>query len=210
MSLLDFDILGTHQAAELLDELRAAGWRVAAGGFDSVLLGEAKRSAARAREAFDSGAQDIEWGAAASTILCAAAACESRLSEYLAHWEFALGDLPTELATIRSETNALSQWRILLRYRSPQFDIGSSREYARLGCLFRTRDVVAHRNARLRLIGSVPEQINDCMRQNVLPIRNTLSGEWPGVVLVHEVALWACKTAQEWLSISDLLVPFVC
>ena len=66
---------------ELLAELRSAGWRVATGGFDSVLLGEAKRCAARAREAFDSGEQNVEWGASASTILCAAAACESRLSE---------------------------------------------------------------------------------------------------------------------------------
>jgi hypothetical protein len=175
-----------------------------------VLLDEADRSAARAREAFDAGVRQLEWGASASAVLCAAAACESRLSEYLAHWEFASGDLPPELAAIRSETNALSQWRTLLAHHSPDFDKGSSREYLRLGCLFRTRDVVAHRNARLRLIGGVPEQIADCVRQQVVPIRKQLTDEWPAGVLVHDVALWACETARDWLRIAERLVPFVC
>lgn len=122
-----------HLPAELLEELRARGWRVAVGGFDSVLLDEADRSAARAREAFNAGVGRLEWGASASAVLCAAAACESRLSEYLVHWEFASGDLPPELAGIRSETNALSQWRTLLAHQSPEFDKAPAMSICGLG-----------------------------------------------------------------------------
>src|SRR6266542_2860536 len=131
---------GQYLPIERLEKLRAERWRVAQGGFDAVLLEESGRHAARAREAFDSRVERLEWGATASAVLCAAAACECRVSEYLAHWEFASGDLPPELNAIRSDPSALSQWRTLVRYRSPHFNIGTSSEYQRLGCLLRTRD----------------------------------------------------------------------
>ena len=195
---------------EILEDLRAQGWRLGSSGFDSVLLEEAQECAARAVEAFRSGSRRREWGASASAILCAGAACESRVSEYLAHWEFASGPLPAASAAIRGQSDALEQWRVLLRNRAPQYDLGSSREYQHLGCLVRLRDLVAHRNARLRLVGGVPEQIVDCVRQGVIPIRQIVAGEWPSVVLVHEVAEWAVQTAQRWLRVADDLVPLVC
>lgn len=195
---------------EIIQDLKAAGWKSGSSGLDSVLAQEAETSARRASEAFQSGKRHSEWGATASAILCAAAACECRVSEYLAHWEFASGPLPTELAAIRQERDALEQWRLLLRNRAPGYDLGSCREYQHLGCLLRLRDLVAHRNARLRPIGAVPEQIADCVRQGVVPIRQDNHNEWPSAVLVHEVADWANQTAKRWLNVADALVPLVC
>lgn len=195
---------------EFLEELRARGWQTASGGFDSVLLDEAEQSAARALVASQVGRGRSEWGASASAILCAAAACECRVSEYLAHWEFASGELPPELAAIRRVPDALAQWRALLRSRAPSYDLSNSREYQQLGCLVRLRDVVAHRNSRWRQVGAVPEQISDCVRQHVIPIRQQLSTDWPSAVLVHEVAAWAATTSRQWLKVADDLVPFVC
>src|SRR5918996_40855 len=144
---------------EILEDLKASGWKLGSSGLDSVLAREAEIGAARARKAFRSGSRRLEWGAAASAILCAAAACECRVSEYLTHWEFASGPLPPQLAAIRRQRDALEQWRMLLRDRAPDYDLGSCREYQHLGWLLRLRDLVAHRNARLRPVGAVPEQI---------------------------------------------------
>lgn len=195
---------------EILADLKARGWKLGSSGLDSVLVQEAGASAARAREAFRSGRRRSEWGASASTILCAAAACECRVSEYLAHWEFAAGPLPDELAAIRRQSSALEQWRLLLGSRTPDYDLGSCREYQHLGCLLRLRDLVAHRNARLSPVGAVPESIADCVRQGVIPIRQGVGGEWPRAILVHEVAEWAAQTAKRWLKVADELAPLHC
>jgi len=195
---------------EFLEELRARGWQIASGGFDLVLLQEAEESAARALVASQAGKDRSEWGASASAVFCAAAACEYRLSEYLTHWEFASGELPAQLAAIRRASDALAQWRMLLRSLAPSYDVSVSREYQRLGCLVRLRDVVAHRNSRWREVGAVPEQISDCVRQHAIPIRQQLMQEWPAAILVHEVAAWAAKTSRQWLDIADELVPFSC
>ncbi|MFQ5852195.1 MAG: hypothetical protein ACE5JU_16630 [Candidatus Binatia bacterium] len=195
---------------EILADLKARGWKLGSSGLDSVLVEEAETSAARAREAFQSGKRRSEHGASASAILCAAVACECRVSEYLTHWEFASGPLPAELAAIRRHPDALEQWRLLLRSRAPHYDLGSSRDYQHLGCLARLRDLVAHRNARLRPVGGVPEQIADCIRQAVIPMRQGVDGEWPSAVLVHEVAEWSAQTAKRWLKVADDLVPLVC
>jgi hypothetical protein len=195
---------------EILEKLKASGWKLGSSGLDSVLAQEAEISAVRAREAFKSGNPRSERGATATAILCAAASCECRISEYLAHWEFASGPLPPELAAIRGQRDALEQWRLLLRNRAPDYDLGSCREYQHLGCLLRLRDLVAHRNARLRLIGAVPEQISDGVRQGVIPIRQGIHGDWPNAVLVHEVADWAAQTAKRWLKVADDLVPLMC
>ena len=195
---------------EILEDLKASGWKLGSSGLDSVLAQEAETGAARAGEAFQSGSRRSEWGATASAILCAAAACECRVSEYLAHWEFASGPLPPELAAIMGQPDALEQWRLLLRNRAPDYDLGSCREYQHLGCLLRLRDLVAHRNARLRPVGALPEQIADGVRQGVIPIRQGTHGEWPSAVLVHEVADWAAQTAKRWLKVADDLVPLVC
>lgn len=195
---------------EILEDLRAAGWKSGSRGLDLVLAQEAESSATRASEAFQSGKRRSAWGATASAILCASAACECRVSEYLAHWEFASEPLPTELAAIRPKHDALGQWSLLLRNRAPGYDLGSSREYQRLGCLLRLRDLVAHSNARLCPVGAVPDQTADCVRQGVIPIRQGIHSAWPSAVLVHEVADWATQTAKRWLKVADELLPLVC
>lgn len=195
---------------EFLEKLRGDEWQMASGGFDSVLTEEAEESAVRALVAFQAGKERSEWGASASAILCGAAACEYRVSEYLAHWEFASGELTRALEAIRRTSDALVQWRTLLRNVAPTYDLSQSREYQRLGCLVRLRDVVAHRNARWRDLGAVPEQISDCVRQHGIPIRQQLAREWPATILVHEVAAWAVTTSRDWLSVADELVPFTC
>ena len=196
--------------AEILEDLRAKGWRFFSAGLDAVLLEEARDSARRAAEASQAGGHRREWGAVAAAILCASAACEARVSEYLAHWEAVSGPLPADLAAIRGKSDALEQWRLLLRSRAPDYDLARSREHQHLGCLIRLRDVVAHRNARLRLVGRVPEQLADCSRQGILPLREAGGGEWPSVVLVHAVAAWAVDAASRWLSIANELMPLRC
>ena len=59
---------------EILEDLRAAGWKSGSSSLDLVLAQEAETSATRAREAFQSGKRRSEWGATASAILCASAA----------------------------------------------------------------------------------------------------------------------------------------
>ena len=195
---------------EILEEMKARGWKICSSGYDDILCKEALESATRAKNASQSEDAGKERGATAAAILCAAAACEARVSEYLAHWEFASSPLPADLEEIRGKTSALEQWRMLLRSQAPSYSLATSREYQHLGCLFRLRDLVAHRNARLRLVGSVPEQISDCVRQRVIPIRKLVTGEWAGIVLVFEVAEWAAQTARQWLNIADKLMPLVC
>lgn len=93
---------------ELLELINASGYRFCAGGYDRVLLDEAKRSTERAETARRNGKTRVEWGAFASAVLCSAAACEARMSEYLAHWEAMSGPLPEKLAGIRKEWDAKS------------------------------------------------------------------------------------------------------
>ena len=195
---------------DILEKMKAKGWKICTSGLDDILCEEAQASAIRASEAFQSKHVKRERGATAAAILCAAAACEARVSEFLAHWEFASGPLPEDLWAIRGKSGALEQWRILLRSQAPDYCLEKSSEYQHLGCLFRLRDLVAHRNARLREVDSVPEQISDCVRQSVIPIRKTIGGEWVSVVLVYEVAEWAALAARQWLTIADKLVPLVC
>ena len=91
------------------------------------------------------------------------------------------------------------------------FDCGKSHEYLHLGCLFRLRDLVAHRNSRFELVGSVPNQIEDCVRQRVIPAANVHNATgWHTVLLVAAVASWAHKTAASWLRLVKKLVPQKC
>ena len=149
-------------------------------------------------------------GATACAVMCAAAACEGRLSEYLAHWEFSSGPSPVELQVIRREWDAREQWRILLKSRAPEYNLGLSREYLQLGCLMRLRDLVAHRNARLQRIGEVPNRIAACVRQGVIPVSKSGGSDWPSVVLISLVADWAVKTSDECLALAEQLVPIHC
>ena len=149
-------------------------------------------------------------GASAAAVLCAAAATEARLSEWLARFEFLNHGLPPELQAIRDHPDALRQWKALLAVRAPAFKLGESAAYAALGCLGRTRDCVAHRNARLATLGTFPTKLADCVRQKVVPTRAAPSADWTSVVLVHEVAQWAHRTAHEWITLSRELLPLSC
>ncbi len=198
---------------DLLNKLKPLlkGWRIAAGGLDSVLLHEAKEAGQRAGRARRARNRRSEVGATATAVLCAAAACEARLSEYLAHYEAASGTLPDPLVRIRKQTNAREQWMVLLHHGAQQFNCGQSRAYLHLGCLFRLRDLVAHRNARLELVGSVPNQIEDCVRQRVIPVSDVQKATgWHTVLLVAAVADWAYKTAANWLRLVKKLIPQQC
>lgn len=97
----------------------------------------------------------------------------------------------------------------MIKERALEFGLGSSREYLRLGCLLRLRDLIAHRNARLQRVGDVPNQIPDCVRQRVIPISDG-GGDWPSVVLISPVSAWAVETAEAWLNLADHLVPLTC
>ncbi|MGH7183925.1 MAG: hypothetical protein ACREJN_18380 [Nitrospiraceae bacterium] len=194
---------------ELLELIKASGHKFCSSGYDRVLLDEARLSAERAEVARQVGDTRHERGASASAVLCSAAACEARLSEYLAHWEFASGPLPEDLEGIRKVWDAREQWRILIKNRAPEFELGSSREYLRFGCLLRLRDLVAHRNARLQRIGDVPNRISDCVRQGVIPVAES-GGDWPSIVLISPVAAWSIETCSAWLDLADQLVPLTC
>lgn len=202
--------LPEEEVAESERMLKEGGFKVGIGGYDSVLMEEAGRGAARAKAALEAGQTNEEAGAAAAAILCSSAACEARLSEYLAHYEFANGELPEELLCVRSNRNAREQWRDLLKYVTPSVDLGTNSSCLRLGCLFRLRDLVAHRNARARKLDTWPAGIEACVKQGVIPVRKTENADWTSVIFVSEVAEWASKVAKDWLEEADELAPFEC
>jgi len=118
---------------------------------------------------------------------------------------FPLSWLPSDRSTMPSNSGACSCETVL-----QAMILAVVKKYQRLGCLLRLRDLVAHRNARLCPVGTVPDQIADCVRQGVVPIRQGIHSEWPNAVLVHEVADWATQTAKRWLKVADKLIPLVC
>lgn len=173
-------------------------------GFDRVLLEEAARAAERAKKGHGKDDPGAVAGATAVTILCAAAACEARLSEYVTRRE-SLKTLPEHfIQCVRDERDALEQWRLLLRRVAPKYKTGDRREYFALHCLFQLRNTVAHRNARAMEVGTWPPDIADCVRQKSIPARKVDSPmDWTSTVYVPEVAEWAWKTASDWLAIAD-------
>jgi hypothetical protein len=194
----------------VLQRVETDEYAVLLGGFCQVLWREAKVSADRSFDAFQRQDFSAEAGAAASTILCCAASCEARLSEYLAHYECIAGALPTELESIRQQANAREQWRELLRFSAPTFKLEESREYLALGCLYRVRDLVAHRSARLAMPGALPSTVIDCVRQGTMPIREPKDRDWTSALFVYEVARWSVDVAERWLELVDSKTPIHC
>lgn len=179
----------------------------AVSGYDKVLLVEATASARRASDGNSSDDATTEAGATMATILCGAAACEAWLSEYLARWEGQVRPLPPDLEALRDQPNALEQWKALLKSRLPSFDAGARKEFLALGCLFRLRDHVAHRHARMMALDSFPRRLADCVRQRVIPVRQSSRVDWTSIVFVHEVAAWAAETAKSWIALAEQDVP---
>jgi hypothetical protein len=173
-------------------------------GFDRVLLSEAARGVTRAKKGAAQEDADVVAGATAAAILCSAAACEARLSEYVTRQE-SLRTLPEHFVqTIRDEWDALEQWRLLLRQVAPTYKFGNNRVYLALGCLFELRNVVAHRHARAMVVGTRPRGIEPCIAQRTIPARKVETPmDWTSTVYVPEVAEWAFKTASDWLAIAD-------
>jgi len=190
--------------------LKAGGMTVSIAGYDQVLLEEAKRAATRSVRASNREKPRLEAGAASAAILCAAAACEAWVSEFLAHWEATGGDLPSALRSAREDHDALQQCKSIVRFHRPQYPLGSDQRYMQLGCLFRLRDHIAHRNARGRHLDEWPAKLADCARQGAIPFHQSNGADWISVVLVHEVAKWAAETASGWLSLTAELVHWGC
>ena len=184
--------------------------RLAIGGYDRVLLAESQRCAKRAEVAFTSKDNFEEAGASAAAVLCAAAACEARLSEYLVHYEMVSTEPPPWIEEIRKGRDARDQWREVLSRVAPAFEPGSSRQYLALGCLLRLRDGIAHRGARIAAVDTFPPRLEDCVRQQVIPVRVAQGADWTSVVFVHEVGKWAHGAARSWLELAYSLAPLVC
>jgi hypothetical protein len=171
-------------------------------GYDRIFLAEAQLAALRAVESHSQSMALREAGAAASAILCAAAACEAWVSEYVVVEE-ALGDPKAEFIALRTERDALRQWKGLIKIRIPSFDCGASAEYRAVGCLLKLRDHVAHRSARFAPLNSFPKKLDSCVAQGTIPVRKAEGTDWTSVIFVHEVASWAAQTAGAWLDFAD-------
>ena len=104
-----------------------------------------------------------------------------------------------ELVKLRDERNALSQWKKFMKLHTPEFDSGSSTEFRCLGCLFKLRDIAAHRNARVLPLDTWPESIRSCVENGTIPVREVAASDWTSVAYVHEVAAWAASAARDWL-----------
>jgi hypothetical protein len=115
--------------------------------------------------------------------------------------------LPPALENARRKGDARGQWNELLRLAHPEYDLGTSPEFRMLGCLFRLRDHIAHRSARVAAPDTFPGKLLDCVRQGTIPARKASPTDWTSVLLVHEVARWAATTASAWLNLSRKLLP---
>lgn len=196
-----FDVLAS-------DDLHVADWvsdfRVMIRGFDGVFLAEAKLAAERADAAFARNDTPGVAGAMAATVLLAVAACEARLSEFVTEYESEIGSTAETIReTLRGQ--ALDQWRELLKAKAPAFRRGDSKEYLALGCLFRLRDLVAHRNARFMRLGEWPKELADCVRQHAIPVTSSNEVDWTSIAYRHDVAVWAYQTAVNWLTAASTL-----
>jgi hypothetical protein len=182
------------------------GFEVFIGGFDRVFLAEARKAADRAGEGLRQRDSTAVAGAAAAAVLLATAACEARLSEYLTEHAKEIGE--SAVNALRQEPDAFKQWRALLAQRAPTYPLDSSSPVA---CLFRLRDLVAHRNARFMRLGEWPEKLKDCVAKNAIPVHKSNEIDWTSGVYVHQVAMWAYQTATDWLTaVSSLGVRDAC
>jgi hypothetical protein len=197
-----------HFEVRASDDLHATDWvsdfRVMIRGFDGVFLAEAKLAAERTDAAFARRDAPGVAGGTAAAVLLAVAACEARLSEFVTEHERELG-ATTEAIQGPLRGQALDQWRELLKAKAPAFRPGESTDYLALGCLFKLRDLVAHRNARFMRLGEWPEELADCVRQHAIPVSRSNEIDWTSGTYVHRVAVWAHQTAANWLTTATSL-----
>lgn len=186
------------------DDLHATEWtpeiEVMIRGFDRVFVAEAKRAAERAADAARRSDVPEVAGAAAAAILLSAAACEARLSEYVTEHSNSVGE--RTIKALRQEPDALKQWRLLLARLAPAHAVDAS---SPVGCLFKLRDLVAHRNARLMRLGDWPTKLKDCVAKNRIPVTKSKEIDWTSAIYNSKVAEWAYGTAADWLTTANSL-----
>lgn len=170
-------------------------------GFDRVFLAEAALAAERAGDAHSRGqGAPAVAGATAACVLCSAAACEARLSEYITYQEEKGGLSSEVIEEIRNwRLEVVERWKMLLSRVAPEFDPRTSSEYQAFDCLLDLRNIVAHRNARARPFGSWPKHLDHCVKKKVIPVKQGQYLEWTSSTYIHSVARWAHQTAREWL-----------
>lgn len=187
-----------------MSELQPKGF---VAGFDLVFLNEARLAADRAAQAHleERSARQVA-GATAASVMCAAAAIEARLSEYVTYQENHNGLSEEAIKRIRDrKASPPERWkRLLSEVASGKFDAGSA-EYATMDCLFDLRNVVAHRNARVLHFGEWPKHIKGCVQNKTIPVRVGPDLEWTSSTYLHPVAEWAYKTARSWLNLASEL-----
>jgi hypothetical protein len=172
------------------------------GGFDRVYLKEAEVAATRASEAAQSGNAEGVAGATATAVLLSASACEARLSEYVTVNEKSLGDDTVKSIRNRNKSPA-EKWASLLSRLAPSHDLQASEPYKSLECLYKVRNLVAHRNARMTTPGTWPKGLHECVQSNVVPVAAGAKFDWTSATFVQEVAHWASDTATRWLEEMD-------
>jgi hypothetical protein len=175
-------------------------------GFDRVFLMAARDLAQRASKPHADAV--LVAGATAGAILLAAAACEARLSEFLAKKELR-GEYTEEfLECVRERTrDPAERWKLVMRKVSSGEGTTADFEKQRfesLKCLFKLRNHVAHRSARPTIPGDWPDRLASCA-VSVIPTASGPGISWTSALLVPDVAEWSVGTAGKWLDQADRL-----
>ena len=101
-----------------LDLIKSSDFRTEGSGLYKIFLDHAKRSSNRSLEAREEKRFEEEISESASSILFSALSCESIISEYITHFEFASSRVPDELLKLRDGFDPLAKWKVLLKYLS--------------------------------------------------------------------------------------------
>lgn len=186
-----------------LSLIQESGFKTEGSGFHEVYLSQASRSVKRAIEAKKLEKFEEELAESASSIIFSALACEAVISEYITHFEFSSSDIPEEIEKLRRERKPIKKWKALLKYSTPDLKLNEIDNYLKLSCLFKLRNVIVHRNARMLKAGSFPKEIAPCISQKVIPEPSEFRGTWINSILNPKIAQWSYNTAKEWLEFSN-------
>jgi len=172
-------------------------------GYDQVFLEEAERAVLRAKSGEVANNPRAIAGATAAAVLCAAAACEALLSEYVTRQDSARRRKQQttlskeDVEGIRKRRGAVTRWEALLTAVGATANLQGG-EYHSLRCLFKLRNVVAHRNARAMPLGTWPECLRDCVSV-IRGLKRDPPVDWTSAAYNPEVAEWAHRTADTWI-----------
>jgi len=62
--------------------------------------------------------------------------------------------------------------------QSVTIPVRRSQRVLALGCWFKLRNLVAHRNARYLPLGAWPTELEDCVRQRAIPVTRSTGIDW--------------------------------